>query len=157
MQLSPRWLIRTSLSYCSFYPRDKYEKWLQIGDSIIDISQWKWYQGDHFDSFYSLMLDVKYVMMKTRFSPYIIAGTGLMMERYVSGGSIMVGQEEKLYVSLRGCLSFGGGLGLEYRLNHRFSMFIESRYSFFFYEPWGEQGDQTKGIVPLKIGLSYAL
>jgi hypothetical protein len=157
LELSKRLTIQASFNYCSFYPRDKYFKWLGIGDSFIDISHWNWYKGNHFESFYNLMVDARYFILIGRVSSYIIGSMGYIFERWVSGGSMDIFEGETLYITWRGGPAAGAGLGIEYRFNRKFGIFVETQYNVFWYKSAWKKGVFNLGFAPLKIGVNYYL
>jgi hypothetical protein len=157
LELSKRFAVQASINYCSFYPREKYHKWMVVLDRVYDISHLKWYKGDNFVSFYNIMVDAKYFIGRGRFSIYAIGSIGYIFQHWVSGWTKIIGKEEVLHKSWRGGPAAGAGLGIEYRLNKKFGVFIESQYNVFWYKSYWEKGVFNLGFAPLKVGINYYL
>ena len=104
------------------------------------------------------MIDLKYYIHKGLFSPYIKDSAGWGVVREVSGGEVNLDGEAK-YFSTIGYPSLGGGMGVEYWLNHRWGFFLEAQYITFWYRYWHNDDDpklKSIGITPLKVGIMFS-
>ena len=138
--LSPKISLVVNLNYKQFQSKEKY--WMYINDDNENM----YYKA----SILSIFCDLRYNLNRKRLSPYLLAGAGLTVIDRLGGLLYMAIASPQIDGrTVNFCM--GGGFGLTYKINSKWNVFIESRYTtIYFFE---EEGNYA-GYLPICLGFS---
>lgn len=138
--LSPKISLVGNLNYKQFQSKEKY--WMPWKD----FDEEKQYKANVFSSF----CDLRFNLGQKRLQPYFLASAGLTLV-YRCGGFLykVDANHSKRGTTIR--FGIGGGFGLNFKINRKWNVFIESRYTTIcFFE---EEGNYA-GYLPIFLGIS---
>jgi hypothetical protein len=139
--LSPKISLLGNLNYKRFQSKEKY--WML----------WKEYDEEkHYKAtVISLFCDLRFNLNRKRLYPYLLVSAGLTVIDRLGGFLYKVDANHTIDgTTIR--FGFGGGFGLNFKINNRSNLFFESRYTTIcFYENDGN----FVGYLPVRLGLSF--
>ncbi|MCP4152607.1 MAG: hypothetical protein GY757_33030 [bacterium] len=150
MALSSRFTLQVAVQYYSFKSKDEYARYITICGSLVELPGDGFYVGDLFHAFYNGIVRLKFNALKSRLSPYLVAGAGVTVIRNpygwyrgIEGRINLVGTS--IYYIIE------GGIGLDYRLNKNFRLFLEASDTLAFFK----DRERNYAAIPLKAGVIY--
>jgi opacity protein-like surface antigen len=129
-KLSSHFELRLKVSHQSIHLEDLFKAYLVMdyGNTwMLNTYKPKITDREHFVAFYLGMVELKYAITQTRFSPYIVIGAGTSVIRRLYG--VFTDEWKNIYhfeTPVNAYFAYSTGIGFDFQVNKKLSIYMEA-------------------------------